>query len=255
MESLTDRVVLVTGASRGIGAAVAEVLAGEGARIVLAARTAEGREANLPGTLEETAERCRQRGAEVIVQPTDLSKPEDVETLAAAAQSGFGGVDVLVNNAAISFREEFLKTPMKMWERAFRVNVHAPAYLSQLLAPGMIERGGGGIVNISSVAAVDFSVPWLSYSATKAALEAFTRGLANELSGQVSVNAIRIEVPVRTEGYVAVRPRGDYSNYEDPSIIGDAVRWLALKGVDYSGNVLTVAELRELGAVPPRQSS
>jgi NAD(P)-dependent dehydrogenase (short-subunit alcohol dehydrogenase family) len=222
--------------------------------LVLAARTTQGRPSKLPGTLEETAAQCREAGAEVLLQPADMTIDEDLEALMSATLERFGRIDVAVNNAAISFREKFIETPMKIWDRAFRVNVHAPAYLSQLVVPALIEQGGGSIVNVSSVAAVNFSVPWLSYSASKAALEAFTLGLANELRDEhVAVNAIRIEVAVRTEGYVAVRPREDYSGYEDPEIIGEAVAWLLRRGADHTGNIHTVAELRTLGAITTPQ--
>ena len=119
----------------------------------------------------------------------------------------------------------------------------------QAFCPRMAE--GGHVIAISSGAAVfpEFGRP--SYTATKAALEALSQSLAHELKGRLAVNCIRLDVAVWSEGFTFTLGEGDYSDFEHPVIMSDAVLWLARQSVSYSGRVLTITELREQGAVRP----
>ena len=149
MGSLEGRIALVTGASRGIGAAIAERLAAEGAAVALAARSMEAHP-HLPGTLKETRERIEKRGGRAVAIAADMMSDDDRARLVEETVSTLGPVDALVNNAAASFYFPFLDVSEKRFRVAFEVNVRAPWDLCQRVLPGMRERGRGWIVNVSS---------------------------------------------------------------------------------------------------------
>ncbi|MBX6377688.1 MAG: glucose 1-dehydrogenase [Clostridia bacterium] len=140
---LQGKVALVTGASRGIGLAIARGLAAEGCRLCVCAR---GREA-----LQAAAEGLRAQGAEVLAVPADVTRPADRQELTRAATDAFGGVDILVHNAGGSRGGSFLETAEADWREAIELNVMAGWHLSRLLVPAMTERGGGAIVFVASI--------------------------------------------------------------------------------------------------------
>ena len=166
MTGLTDRVAVVTGASMGIGAALAAMLAAEGATVVLAAR----REAEL----ERVAAGIRQRGGVAIPVVTDLADDDSLARLVATAHAEAGAVDVLVNNAGYALWKPLEETTLAEWDQTFAVNVRAAAYLSAAVLPGMTDRRFGRIINIGSEAGVA-TVPGLAaYCVSKHALVALT---------------------------------------------------------------------------------
>ena len=128
------------------------------------------------------------------------------------------------------------------------INVHGPLYFTYYFAPRMIA-GASTIINISSSAAVAPEFRRASYTATKRALEALTECMAVELAGKVACNAIRLELSVWSEGYTSTLPEDDFSDMEDPVVMSDAVLWLCRQPLEYTGRVLTIGEMRELGAV------
>ena len=146
-------VAVVTGASRGIGKQTCILLAQRGVQLVLAARTEEPRPGT-PGTLGETADELRSLGADPLVVRADLASGEDVERVVSAALDHFGGVDILVNNAAYTVGKTlFTHVPeltREQWDKHFAVNVTAPLMLIQGFWNSMRERGGGVVVNITS---------------------------------------------------------------------------------------------------------
>ncbi|KAG7305854.1 hypothetical protein JYU34_008393 [Plutella xylostella] len=179
-----DQVVLVTGASAGIGEAIAELLAGRGARLALSGRNQDN--------LKKVGEKCRAlRGSDVLEIVADLATDEGVEKTAKDTIDHFGRLDVLINNAGVGARTCLLHDPdMSAFDRVFRTNVRAVYQLTRLLAPRLVETRGN-IVNISSVSGSMPSVGSLPYSMTKAALDQFTRCIALELAPLgVRVNAI-----------------------------------------------------------------
>jgi NAD(P)-dependent dehydrogenase (short-subunit alcohol dehydrogenase family) len=131
------------------------------------------------------------------------------------------------------------------------VNLNGPFYMIYYLAPRMIEAGAGRVMNISSGVSQMPEFGRASYMTTKAGLEAMTRALAFDLSGKVAVNCIRLEVPVWTEGFAATLPDDTPTPFEDPVIMSDAVLWFAKQSIDYTGKVMTIGELREMGVVRP----
>lgn len=183
---LAGRTALVTGASRGVGRALAWELAKRGANLVLAARTVTAGTSATPGTLEETAERARSLGAETLIVAADLNDPESVERLAGEAVAWKGHVDVLINNAAFLGKASFYdlgELDLKNFARQFNVNVTAPFLLSKAVVPGMRKAGAGVIANVSSEAALiaAYDVPGIAYGSTKAALNRLTTLLARDL--------------------------------------------------------------------------
>ena len=154
MGRLDDKVCVITGASRGIGAEIARLFAAEGGKVVAAARTLKEGDHILEGSLEKTVADIRESGGEATPSSVNISLPEDCERLLGEAHEAYGSVDVLVNNAALTYFIPVKDYPLRRWMRSWAVNFHAPFILTQLALPDMIEKGGGSIVNISSGAAI-----------------------------------------------------------------------------------------------------
>src|ERR1700761_1052702 len=213
MGVLDGRVAIVTGARRGIGQAIAELFAEEGAKVVCAARTfSEGDHPFLEGTLKRTVELIRAKGGEAKAVLADVSKEDDCIALVQSAHD-YGPVDILVNNAALSYFQPITDMQTNRWVRAFAVDVHGPFMLAKEVLKDMIPRRSGAIVNISSGAAIgpgrgpyaDKTVRGgVMYGATKAALERFTQGLAQEVAQYegISVTAVSPSQVVPTPGTI-----------------------------------------------------
>ena len=213
MGKLDDKVVVVTGASRGIGAEIARVFAAEGGKIVCAARTLREGDHPLEGSLDTTVAQIREAGGEATPSTVNISLPEDCERLMQEARDAYGPVDVLVNNAALTYFIPIKDYPLRRWMRSWAVNFHAPFTLSQLALEDMIPRGTGSIVNISSGAAIGpgrgpypdapANSGGTCYGAEKAALERFTQGLAQEVYQYgISVTCVSPSQVVPTPGTV-----------------------------------------------------
>jgi NAD(P)-dependent dehydrogenase (short-subunit alcohol dehydrogenase family) len=193
---LRGQVAVVTGASRGIGEAIALRYAMEGARVVVSARTVEASDHYLPGTITATVERIKAAGGEALAVKADLSRAEDRRELIRQTREAFGPVDILVNNAAITYFIPVADFPEKRYRLMMDVQVWAPFDLAQMVLPEMKERGSGWILNVSSHAAIhpQKDIPGRGgtvYGMCKAALERFTTGLAQEVYDcSIGVNVI-----------------------------------------------------------------
>ena len=237
---------MVTGASRGIGRAIAVEFARAGADVVVTARTTESAPSKLPGTIEETARQVRALGRRALAIPTDVTDEAQVDEMARRTLEEFGRIDILVNNAGISFPAPFHQTPRKRWDLVLNVNLRGPVLCTQAFLPRMTEQGSGRIINISSYLAEVLMPGMLSYSVSKIALEKLTQGLAAELQEhRIAVNALRIELNIATEGWVFRNPEIDFSTWEKPEAAAQAALWLATRELSYSGKVVTIAEVRQ----------
>jgi NAD(P)-dependent dehydrogenase (short-subunit alcohol dehydrogenase family) len=191
---LTNKTALVTGAGRGIGRATALLLADCGARVIL---TARGRE-----EIEAAAQEIRAKGGSAEAIPADVGKTEDVRALFAAA----GPVNVLVNNAGVIAPISLLAdADPDAWRYNIAVNLDGVFLTCRFALPGMLERGWGRIVNVSSGAASGTTAGWSAYSAAKAGVEALSSVLAKEVGDRdVRINAVRPGI-VDTEMQVEIR--------------------------------------------------
>ncbi|HUN47811.1 MAG TPA: SDR family NAD(P)-dependent oxidoreductase [Stellaceae bacterium] len=262
MGKLDGKVAIVTGASRGIGQAIAELFAAEGARVVCAARTLNEGDHAFAGSLNRTVAAIQAKGGMALGVAADVSTEGDCRNLAERARAAFGPIDILVNNAALNYYIPTADYPTNRWVRAFAVNVHGPFMLSKAVLPDMVARKRGAIVNISSGAAigpgrgpyVDPSVRGgVMYGATKAALERFTQGLAQELAGVggITVACVSPSQVVPTPGTIFHKlvsgpddPRG-----EAPGMMARAVLLLASEpAITVNGRVTYSQEiLKEFG--------
>lgn len=193
---LAGKVAIVTGASRGIGVAIAKRYAMEGAKVVVTARSVAEGDHYLGGTIMETVEQINAAGGTAMAVQADLNLAEDRHRLVAETKEAYGSADILVNNAAITYFIPVADFPEKRFRLMLDVQVWAPFELSQLVLPDMRERGEGWILNISSHAAIhpDKTAGGRGgtvYGMCKAALERFTTGLAAELYDEnIGVNVI-----------------------------------------------------------------
>jgi 7-alpha-hydroxysteroid dehydrogenase len=176
------RVAVVTGAGRGIGAECAVALAEAGADVVLVARTAS--------QLDETAARVRDLGRRAHTVTADVADDGEPERIAASANGAFGGVDILVNNAGTTHIAPFLDTTADDFDAMHRVNVVSAFAMSKAVVPSMLERGGGAIVNITSMVGRLPERGYVAYGASKAALAHMTRLMAADLAPRIRVNGI-----------------------------------------------------------------
>lgn len=181
MDLLKDKVALVTGGSRGIGRAIAEVFAREGARVVISSRKKEA--------LEQTA---REIGSSVLAIPCNVGNPDQIDHLVGTTTTELGRIDILVNNAATNIAQgPSLEIDEGQFDKMVEVNLKSTFRLIKRVAPAMCARGSGSIINIASIAGLRPQFHSLLYSMTKAALIMMTKSYAVELGPQgVRVNAI-----------------------------------------------------------------
>ncbi len=270
MGKLDGKVVVVTGASRGIGAEIAKVFAAEGGQVICAARTLKEGEHPLEGSLETTVQEIKDAGGEATAVAVNISEESECEKLIQTACDTYGPVDVLVNNAALTYFVPIKDYPTNRWMRSWAVNFHAPFILSKLALQDMLERGSGSIVNISSGAAigpgrgpyqdVQTRGGGTCYGAEKAALERFTQGLAAEVYNDgISVTCVSPSQVVPTPGTVFHKlvkgmddPRG-----ESPELMAKAALLLATEPLDKVTGRVTYSQqiLKEFGWIEEAQGT
>jgi NAD(P)-dependent dehydrogenase (short-subunit alcohol dehydrogenase family) len=255
MGKMNGKVAIVTGSSRGIGKSIAELFAQEGAKVVCSARTVKEGGHPLEGSLETTIAGIRRAGGEASPVTCDVSSEAECEKLVKETRRIYGPVDVLVNNAALTYFIPIKDYPVRRWMRSFAVNLNAPFILSKLVLEDMIPRRSGAIVNLSSGAAIGPGRgPYpdgmpngaTCYGAEKAALERFTQGLAEEVYQHgVSVSCIAPSLVVPTPGTVHHHL---VSGMDDPSgeptdYLAQAILLLATEPVDRVTGRVTYSQL------------
>ncbi|MGQ0803751.1 MAG: SDR family NAD(P)-dependent oxidoreductase [Actinomycetota bacterium] len=241
---LDGKVAIVTGASRGVGAAVAVALADAGAQVACAARATDASPLSLPGTIDDTVRRITDAGGTAVAVPTNLAREDEVEAMVATTVDRLGGVDIVVNNAAITFPGD-LDLELKRYDLVMAVNLRAPLVTARAAVPHMRARGGGAILNISSLAALNYIPGLMAYGMSKIALEHLTVSLAAQLRpDSIAVNTFRIDVPVASEGFVANTPGMDRSDWEPTEVAAEGIVWMLRQPSSYTGRNVGMAALR-----------
>jgi NAD(P)-dependent dehydrogenase (short-subunit alcohol dehydrogenase family) len=241
---LAGKVAIVTGASRGVGAATAVGLAQRGVKVACAARATDAQPLPIPGTIDATVRAITDEGGDAIAVPTNLAHDDEIAAMVETTISTFGQVDILVNNAAITFPGD-LELPMKRFDLVMQVDMRAPLVALLAVLPAMKQRGEGAIVNVSSVAALNYFPGLMSYGMAKAAMEHMTVSAAHQLAPYgIAVNTFRIDVPVASEGFVFNFPGADISDWEPSEVAADGIAWMIEQPASYTGHNVGMAELR-----------
>ena len=242
---LDGRVAIVTGASRGVGAATAVALAAEGCRIACAARSTRDAPQRTAGTLDETIERIEAAGGVGVALPTNLADDEEVAQMVRVTVDRLGRLDVLVNNAAVTFVGD-VEIPLRRHDLVMAINLQAPLIACRESIPHMTAAGGGRIVNVSSLAALVPFPGLMTYGVSKLALERLTVDLAGQLAPRgIAVNCFRIDVPVASEGFLANAPDLDHSDWEPPEVAAEGIVWLVRRAVTHSGRLESMYHVRQ----------
>ncbi len=267
-DSLAGRVALVTGASRGIGVALAQRLAADGATVAAVARTlAPDPAARLAGSLQETIAAIAAAGGRAIPIVANLADPHDRARIVPEVEATLGPIDILVHNAAAAMYAPLTEMPLRRRQTVFEVNVHAAIDLAQAVIPAMRAQRRGSIIYLSSASSVypapppAMSIPstMAVYGASKAALERLTIGLAAEVYADgIAVNTIAPVAAVRTPGaeaLVGALMREHPELVEPVEWLADAVAILArCNATACTGRVLySKSFLEECGRTPQRE--
>ena len=219
---LEGRVALVTGASSGIGREIALALAEAGASVVLAARRAE--------QLDETSAHVRALGARAAAWCVDLTDRAQLADAAGHAAKPFGAPDILVNAAGINIRKPMPDVKPEDWDAVIAINLSTPFFLAQALAPAMIDRGWGRIINIASLQSVRAMPMGVSYGASKGGIAQLTRAMAEAFSRRgVNANAIA---------------PGFFATELTAPVVNDPARWQKMADSTFIGRNGELADLR-----------
>jgi len=263
MGKLDGKVAVVTGASRGIGKAIAQLFAAEGAKVACAARTLkEGDHRFLEGSLTSTVSEIESSGGTALAVQADLSKEEDCMRLLARTREAFGPVDVLINNAAVSYFVPIKDMTTRQWDTSWSVGPRAIFILCREVLTDMMPRGSGAIVNISSSGAMGpgrgpYTGPapergGTKYGAEKAAIERFSQGLAQEVyQSGISVAALSPSQLVVTPGtlYFKMASGPNDPRAEPQDMMAKAALLLATEPLDKVTGRVTYSQaiLKEFG--------
>ena len=238
--SLDGKIVVITGASRGIGRALAIGFSGEGATVVVSARTLRPASGVADGSLEETVDRITGSGGKALAIPCDVRVESEIRTLVDRTLAEAGPIDILINNAAISHQSDLDSLSVEEFDMVMSVNLRGPFITCKYVVPGMMERRRGNIINLTSRNAIWDSPEDLAYAPSKAALDRFSRNLAEELKPyNIAVNALS---PGLVTSYMtrnwdpSDNPRG--LEISPPEEVLPATLWLAQQDGSFTGHVL-----------------
>ena len=247
---LKNKVAIVTGASRGLGKAIAIGLAQAGARVVVAARSEVVKDEKLPGTISGTVKAIEAAGGLALAVRCDVTDEASVQAMVDKTMATFGRIDILVNNAGVAFYYPVAETPLSRWDIVQKVNLNGTFLCSKAVLPTMIAQKSGSIVNISSLAADERdegTVPTgVAYAVAKAAVDRFCYGLATEVGcHNIAVNGIKPRDPVDTEGMRYWEPDESITkDWVSPDKMVKCVLFLAAQDASgVTGTVSTDVEL------------
>ena len=244
----TDKVIVVTGASRGIGKGLAIGLAARGASVICAARTVDDTASELPGTIHATVAAIHAAGGTATATRCDIGEQADIERLVADTVARYGRLDVLVNNAMAPTRALLEESSLDQWDESMRVNVRSLYVFIRAVTPHMQRGGGGSVINISSGAAahdIGALMPpgYVIYSVAKAALERFSSAAADELRPRgITINALRPGAVKTEQTAKEFGPDFDWTGWATPESVVAPVAYLAARiDTDFTGQVLDVS--------------
>lgn len=228
MSKLKDKVVFITGGSRGIGLAIALKAAQDGACVVIAAKTTEPHP-SLPGTIYSAAKEIREAGGEALPIKMDIRFEEEVEKAIAHTVKTFGGIDILVNNASAIFLADTLKTPMKRFDLMFGVNVRGTFMVSQYALPHLKKAQNPHILNLSPP--LNLGAQWfenhLAYTMSKYGMSMCALGMAAEFKDEgVAVNALWPKTVIATSAIDMLGGEPLRRSARKPEIVSDAAYWI-----------------------------
>jgi citronellol/citronellal dehydrogenase len=245
---LKNKVAIITGASRGIGKAIALSFAREGASVTIAARTTTESKL-ITGTIHKTADEIRALGGKALPIKTDITSQEDVEAMVQKTMEEFKRIDILVNNAAANRPVLFKDMPLKFWDMILEVNLRGAVLCTKAVLPIMMDQKEGHIINISSIVTRNIHhkpMTGLAYDVSKTAINRFTTGLAVELKEyHIAVNALMPD-NTETEGWSYLNPTEDRSGWQKPEMWGGySVFVVTQDPTAFTGKILPLEELKK----------
>ena len=255
--SLADKVAIVTGASRGIGADIARHLGQRGVAVVVAARSEQEQDPRLPGTIHSVVAEIAAAGGRALPVRTNVRYLEETDALVDAAVAEYGRLDILVNNAGITFQGGIEEIELERLELIWQIDLRAPYVLCRQALPHLRASGGGHIINVSSngarpIGPGPYETPRSGsfiYSAFKAALNRFTEQLARDLQfdgSGISANVLSPMGRVKTPGNLyAGQDHGDPLEFEVAEAMAKATAWICEQPPEFTGHVLWDEELCE----------
>ncbi len=249
--SLKGRTLFVTGASRGIGKAIALRAAADGANIVIGAKTTEPH-ARLAGTIYSTAEEVELAGGKALPLALDIRDEVAVAKAMSQAAEHFGGIDILINNASAISLTGTLATPMKRFDLMFGVNVRGTYVCSQAALPYLLRADNPHILNLSPP--LNLEPRWfgnhVAYTMSKYGMSLCVLGMAEEFRGKVAVNALWPKTTIATAAVEMLGGEALMSSSRKPTILADAAYLILTRPRDLTGNFFLDEDvLRDLGAV------
>jgi citronellol/citronellal dehydrogenase len=228
VSELSGKIAIITGASRGMGKAIAVAFAERGAEVVLASKTVAPNP-KLPGTLEDVAAEIKKKGGKAFIQATDVRDEEQIQALVAKTARELGGVDILINNAGALYWADVEGTPAKRFDLVMSVNARAAFLCASAVIPHMRKRGGGAIVNMSPPITESCTKGRVAYMISKFGMSMLTEGLAAEVAKDgITVHSLWPVTMIESQATIG-HHLGEPAQWRTPQILVDATVALVTK--------------------------
>jgi len=234
--SLSGRTLFITGASRGIGKAIALRAAADGANVAIAAKTSDPHP-KLPGTIHDTAREVEQAGGKALPLVVDVRDDERVVDAVGEAAEAFGGIDIVVNNASAIQLTDTANTSMKRFDLMFSVNVRGTFATSKAALPYLLKSDHARILNLSPPLNMEerWFAPHVAYTMSKFGMSMCVLGMAGELRGKVAVNALWPRTTIATAAVNMLGGEPLMKASHTPQVMADAAHWVLTQPVDVTG--------------------